>query len=104
MQDQPIQGQPDSGSSRSNAAQDLHDQGVALIHVLSTYPTQMRLLELVRELTDDSGDFSERDRIERALRELIGVGLLFRCEGLVLPTRAALRFHQILDDEEVEAI
>jgi hypothetical protein len=93
-----------SGSGRSSNAQDLHDQGVVLIHVLSIYPTHMRLLELIRELTDDSGDFSEGDRIERAVRELIGVGLLFRCEGLVLPTRAALRFHQILDDEEVGAI
>jgi hypothetical protein len=93
-----------ASSPRSNAAQELHDQGVVLIHVLSIYPTHMRLLELVRELTDDSGDFSEGDRIERAVRELIGVGLLFRCEGLVLPTRAALRFNQILTDEEVGAI
>jgi hypothetical protein len=93
-----------SGSARSNAAQELHDQGVVLIHVLSIYPTHMRLLELIRELTDDSGDFSEGDRIEKAVRELIGVGLLFRCEGLVLPTRAALRFNQILDDEEVGSI
>ncbi|MGB7685003.1 MAG: hypothetical protein WBL45_04395 [Solirubrobacterales bacterium] len=104
MQDQPIQGQPDSGSSRSNATQDLHDQGVVLIHVLSIYPTQLRLQELIRELTDGSEDFAERDRVERAVRELIGAGLLFRCEGLVLPTRAALRFNQILDDEEVGAI
>jgi hypothetical protein len=93
-----------ASSPRSNAAQELHDQGVVLIHVLSIYPTHLRLLELVRELTDDSGDFSEGDRIERAVRDLIGVGLFFRCEGLVLPTRAALRFHQILDDEEVGAI
>jgi hypothetical protein len=104
MQDQPIQEQPDSGSSRSNAAQDLHDQGVVLIHVLSIYPTHLRLLELVRELTDGSADFAEGDQIERAVRDLIGVGLLFRCEGVVLPTRAALRFNQILDDEEVGSI
>lgn len=102
MHDKPIGA--GEASARSNAAQDLHDQGVVLIHVLAIYPTQIRLLELIRELTDDSGDFSERDRIEGAMRELIGVGLLFRCEGLVLPTRAALRFHQILDDEEVGAI
>jgi hypothetical protein len=87
-----------ASSPRSNAAQELHDQGVVLIHVLAIYPTQVRLLELVRELTDDSGDFSEGDRVERAVHELIGVGLLFRCEGVVLPTRAALRFNQILDD------
>jgi hypothetical protein len=64
----------------------------------------MRLLELIRELTGGTGEFSEGDRIERAVRELIGVGLLFRCEGLVLPTRAALRFNQIFDDEEVGSL
>jgi hypothetical protein len=99
MQDQPIQEQPDSGSSRSNHAQDLHDQGVVLIHVLSIYPTQIRLLELVRELAGGPAEFTEADRIERAVRELIGVGLLFGSDGLVLPTRAALRFNQVLGDE-----
>lgn len=82
----------------STAAQDLHDQGVVLIHVLTIYPTYLRLLELVREITAGSADFSEGDRIERAVRELIGVGLLFRGEGAVLPTRAALRFNEILGE------
>lgn len=80
------------------AAQDLHDQGVVLIQVLTIYPTQLRLLELIWEITAGSADFSEGDRIERAVRDLIGVGLLFRCEGLVLPTRAALRFNEILGE------
>jgi hypothetical protein len=102
MHDKPIGA--GEASVRSNAAQELHDQGVVLIHVLSIYPTHLRLLELVRELTDGSGNFEEGDRIERAVRDLIGVGLLFRCEGVVLPTRAALRFNQILDDEEVGSI
>jgi hypothetical protein len=93
-----------ASSPRSNAAQDLHDQGVVLIHVLSIYPTQLRLQELIRELTEGSEDFAERDRIERAVRELCAAGLLFRCEGVVLPTRAALRFNQILDDEEVGSV
>jgi hypothetical protein len=93
-----------SSSARSNAAQDLHDQGVVLIHILSIYPTQIRLLELVRELAGGPADFSEGDRVERAVRELIGTGLLFRSDGLVLPTQAALHFNQILDDEEAGAI
>jgi hypothetical protein len=92
-----------SSSARSNAAQDFRDQGVVLIHVLTIYPTQLRLSDLVRELTDDPADFAQRDGIERAVRDLAAVGLLFRCEGLVLPTRAALRFNCILDEEEVGA-
>jgi hypothetical protein len=82
----------------STAAQDLHDQGVVLIHVLTIYPTHLRLLELIREITAGATDFSEGDRIERAVGELIGVGLLFRGENLVLPTQAALRFNEILGE------
>jgi hypothetical protein len=80
------------------AAQDLHDQGVVLMHILTIYPTQLRLLELVREITAGSADFAEGDRIERAVRDLVGVGLLFRSDGLVLPTRAAWRFNEILGE------
>ncbi len=96
MHDKPI-GAGDDGHA-STAAQDLHDQGVVLIQILTIYPTHLRLLELVREIGAGSADFSERDRIERAVRDLIGVGLLFRSDGLVLPTRAALRFNEILGE------
>jgi hypothetical protein len=53
--------------------------------------------------TDSGGecwaaDFAQRDAIERAVRDLTGVGLLFRSDGLVLPTRAALRFNEILGE------
>jgi hypothetical protein len=82
----------------STAALDLHDQGIALVHVLTIYPTHLRLSELVREIAAGATDFAERDRIERAVKELVGVGLLFRCEGLVLPTRAALRFNDLLGE------
>jgi hypothetical protein len=52
--------------------------------------------DLIRELGDPSA-FSERDGIERAVRELGKGGLLFRCEGTVLPTSAALRVFDLLD-------
>jgi hypothetical protein len=75
--------------------EDLNDQGVVLILVLDNFPTQLRVSDLVREITDDSGDFQERDRVERAMRDLVAAGLLFRCEALVLPTRSAIRFHEL---------
>lgn len=96
MHDKPSGASDDDRAS--TAAQDLHDQGVALVQVLTIFPTHLRLLELVREITAGAADFSEGDRIERAVCELVGVGLLFRCEGLVLPTRAALRFNEILGE------
>jgi hypothetical protein len=92
-----MQGKPKSGTE-SNAAQDRHDQGIVLVHVVHHYPTNFRLSDLVRELIAESGDFGERDRIERAMRDLVAVGLLFRCNGLVLPTRAALRAYEVLQD------
>ena len=52
--------------------------------------------QLIPELSDPE-DFSERDRIERAVRELVKAGLLFRSECGVLPTRAALRAYELLD-------
>jgi hypothetical protein len=82
----------------TNAAQDRYDQGIVLVHVVHHYPTHFRVSDLVRELTDGSKEFEERDRIERAVHELVRVGLLFRCDGLALPTRAALRAYEVLDD------
>lgn len=87
-----------SSDCLSNDAQDLRDQGSVLIHVLTLYPTHLRLSELTQEVSAGAADFAQRDAIERAVRDLTGVGLLFRSEGLVLPTRAALRFNEILGE------
>jgi len=72
-----------------NAAEDRRDEGAVLRHVIAVHPATLRLSDLIRELSD-SADFATRDRIERAVRELVKGGLLFRCEGAVLPTRQAL--------------
>ena len=79
------------------AARERRDQGLVLVHVAHNYPTTFRLSDLVRELAEGC-DFSQRDRIERAVAELVQVGLLFRCEAAVLPTRAALRVYEVLED------
>jgi hypothetical protein len=44
-----------------------------------------------------SPGFVERDRIERAVRDLIAGGLLHEDAMLILPTRAAVLCHSILD-------
>ena len=78
------------------AAQDRRNQGVVLVHVVHNYPSSFRLSDLIRELTQDPESFEERDGIERAVRDLIAHGLLFRCEALVLPTRCALHVYRLL--------
>lgn len=77
-------------------AQDIRDQGVVLIQVLTRHPTLLTIPDLVREITAGSDDFAEGDSMERAVRDLTGVGLLMCPSGLAVPTPAALRFLKIL--------
>ena len=89
----PDQNRSDDGPSPTS--EDLQIEKVVLFHILDTHPTTLLFSDLFRELGDPR-DFTERDGIERAVRELVKGGLLFRCEGTVLPTRAALRAYELL--------
>lgn len=94
MQDQPSDGGLDSAPP--TAAQDLKDQAVVLTHVLAVQPAQLIVPELVREIGAGVAEFAEGDALERAVRDLTGLGLL-RCPGgIVVPTRAAIRFNELL--------
>jgi hypothetical protein len=85
MRDQP-KGAGDEDASPAEA-QDIRDQGVVLIHVLSRYPTLLTIPDLVREITSGSKDFAEGDNLERAVRDLTGVGLLHARAALPFPLR-----------------
>jgi hypothetical protein len=87
----------DQPKAASPVAEDLQDERAMLTHVVETFPDTLRLSDLTRELGDPE-DFTERDRTERAVRELVKAGLLFRCEGVVLPTRTALRAYELLSE------
>ncbi len=91
-----MQGNP-RPEAKSNAAEDLKDERAILVHVVETFPETLRLSDLTRELGDPE-NFAERDRTERAVRELVKAGLLFRSEGVVLPTRTALRAYELLSE------
>lgn len=87
----------DKGRSvAGNAAEDRRDEGVVLRHVVYAHPATLRLSDVLRELSG-SDSFGDRDRIERAVRELVKGGLLFKCEGAVLPTRQALYLWDVLE-------
>jgi hypothetical protein len=73
----------------SNAAADRREEGAVLRHVIEVHPATLLISDLIRELGEPD-DYAERDGIERAVRELVKGGLLFRCEGAVLPTRQTL--------------
>lgn len=94
MHDKP-RGAEDDGAS-TTAELDVRDQAAVLRHVLSLYPETLTESELLKELTGGAGEtFSERDRYRRAVRDLTAGGLL-NVEGrLIVPTRAAVLFHEL---------
>lgn len=93
MQDKPS----GAGNERATttAEQDLRDQAAVLRQVLFLHPQALTLDELVRELTAASPEFCEQDRIERAVRDLVGGGLIHRDGARVFPTRAAVLFYEL---------
>lgn len=86
-----------SDDSWINSAADIATEAVVIQHLLDVHPSQLTTLELIRELGGEAPEFAERDAIERAVRDLSGVGLLHRNGEFVVPTRAALRLCQLLD-------
>ena len=83
--------------SKTTLAEDESVESAVMGQLLELHPTRLTLAELVRELGGDRGGFAERDAVERAVRDLSAVGLLHRSEDFVEPTRAALRFSDLLD-------
>jgi hypothetical protein len=75
---------------------DIRNQGVTLMHALHRHPTLLTIPELVREVASGSEEVGEAGSIERAVRDLTGVGLLHCANGLAVPSPAALRFLAIL--------
>jgi hypothetical protein len=68
---------------------DVYEQAV-LKHVLISQPTVLRLCDLTREVRPELGDSDPVDAVERAVRELVKVGLLHRQGKCILPTPAAV--------------
>jgi hypothetical protein len=78
------------------AGDDALVEAMVLGQILLLHPAQVTLEELVREVAADPEAFSERDAIERAARDLARAGLLHRSGEFILPSRAALRFAELL--------
>ena len=72
-------------------------ESAVLSVLLDLHPTQLTIAELVREVAGAEAGFAERDAVERAVRDLGGAGLLHRVDERTFPTRAALRFSELLN-------
>jgi hypothetical protein len=77
------------------AEEDAQAQAEVLLLVLNELPHQLTKLELARQMLGENPGFRERDLFERAVDDLVRVGLLQRCEELILPTRAARHFDSL---------
>jgi fermentation-respiration switch protein FrsA (DUF1100 family) len=82
--------------TRSPSAQDTTIEAAVLRQLLALHPIQLTVGELSREIGGDAGDFAQTDAVERAVRELAAAGLVHRVGDVVLPSRAALRFEELL--------
>jgi hypothetical protein len=82
--------------TRGPAEKDAATEAAVLIQLLSLHPTHITYEELMRSMVVEPADFSQRDAIERAVHELVAAGLLHRNEDFVIPSRAALRFDELL--------
>ena len=78
-------------------AEDEEVEVAVLRQLLDLHPTRLTLAELTREFSAKGTDFAAHDAVERAVRDLAAAGLLHKGEEFVAPTRAALRFNELLD-------
>jgi len=75
--------------------EDRHVEWAVLGYLLDEYPDRFTILELSLAMNAGEADFGSEDAVERAVRELVGAGLLHCCCGFVLPTRAALYYWRL---------
>lgn len=76
----------------SPAGEDHRAEGAVLALLLCEHPIRLTMDELVLVLSADPGRSDPKDAAKRAVRELVGAGLLHRQGQFIAPTRAAFYF------------
>lgn len=72
-------------------------EAAVLRQLLLLHPAQVTVEELITDVAADPEEFAERDAIERAVRDLSRAGLVHRNGEFAIPSRAALRFSELLE-------
>jgi Fe2+ or Zn2+ uptake regulation protein len=83
--------------NRTTREEDDGVQSAVLRTIIDLHPTRLTAEEVAREVSGEAPGFAELDAVERAIRDLAAAGLLHRAQDLVDPSRAALRFSELLD-------
>lgn len=73
-----------------SADADRQVEAVVLAFLVDEHPAHLTIPEVSLALNAGAADFASEDAVERAIRELVGAGLLRSQGGSILPTRAAL--------------
>jgi microcystin degradation protein MlrC len=79
----------------SPATEDEKTQAAVLVTLLAEHPMQLTLDELVLVLHGDMDCVDPEDAARRAVRDLVGAGLVRHLDQMVMPTRAALCFARL---------
>lgn len=82
---------------QTTGMEDTMIETAVLQQLLALHPVQLTLSDLKREIAGENSEFALRDAVERAVRELTAAGLALRNGEVILPSRAALRFDELLD-------
>jgi hypothetical protein len=88
----------DNGIRRRDLTTDREDEMMersVLTQVLLLHPAQLTILELALRVETEFRD-CEQDAVERAVRELSRDGLVFCDCRRITPSRAAVRFDELL--------
>jgi len=64
-------------------------------YLLDSDPDRFTIPQVSRTMNAGETGFDSEDAVERAIRQLVGAGLLHCSDGFVLPTEAALYFWQL---------
>ncbi|MGB7587339.1 MAG: hypothetical protein WBM00_01380 [Solirubrobacterales bacterium] len=81
---------------RSPADEDAATELAVLYQLLTLHPVQVTRDELLREMVGETEDFGRRDAVSRAVRDLVGAGLVHLNGNVVFASRAAFRFNELL--------
>lgn len=88
----------DSPDPRNLAATDARTENAVLTFLLDEHPTRLTLGELSLVLHADPRLNDPEDAAERAVRELVGAGLVHQDGRFLAPSRAALYFERLRED------
>lgn len=80
---------PKRRSAFDTAADDRRIQSAVLGLLLQEHPAHLTLNELKLALNGEDAQFSADDQVTRAIRELVGCGLVHQAGPFIVPSRAA---------------